>query len=160
MSGLDHAEAPPACSIRRTPLGSVKPVTEPVLLEAVHQNLNAQPVQALADAGFRGEAVFEQLKDSPVELIVALGREGKQDATIDAKRYPRTADMAAKLRSDEGKKAYRKRKWISEAPHGWIKNVLGFRQFSLRGLGKVTSEWKLLCAALNLRRMCVLVQPA
>ena len=132
----------------------------PVLLEAVHQNLNAQPVQALADAGFRGEAVFEQLKDSPVELIVALGREGKQDATIDAKRYPRTTDMAAKLRSDEGKKAYRKRKWISEAPHGWIKNVLGFRQFSLRGLGKVTSEWKLLCAALNLRRMCVLVQPA
>jgi transposase len=132
----------------------------PVLLEAVRQNLNAQPAQALADAGFRGEAVFEQLKDSPVELIVALGREGKQDTVIDAEKYPRTADMAAKLQSDEGRKAYRKRKWISEAPHGWIKNVLGFRQFSFRGLDKVTSEWKLVCAALNLRRMFALPQSA
>ena len=132
----------------------------PVLLKAVSENLNAHPDQVLADAGFRGEAVFEQLKDSPTELVVALGREGKQDAVINALEYPRTAEMAAKLQSDEGKKAYRKRKWISEAPHGWIKNVLGFRQFSLRGQAKVRSEWKLLCAALNLRRMCALLQPA
>lgn len=132
----------------------------PVLLEAVRENLKTQPAQALADAGFRGEAVFEQLKDSPVDLIVALGREGKQDATIDAEKYPRTANMAAKLQSDEGKQAYRKRKWICEAPHGWIKNVLGFRQFSFRGQGKVTSEWKLVCAALNLRRMCARLQSA
>jgi hypothetical protein len=33
--------------------------------------------------------------------------------------------------------------------------VLGFRQFSLRGLHKVQAEWKLVCAALNLRRMAV-----
>ncbi|MFA5631335.1 MAG: transposase, partial [Porticoccaceae bacterium] len=29
----------------------------------------------------------------------------------------------------------------------------GFRQFSLRGLEKVQAEWKLVCLALNLRRM-------
>lgn len=40
-----------------------------------------------------------------------------------------------------------------EALVGWIKNVLGFRQFSLRGLEKVKAEFKLLCLALNLRRM-------
>src|SRR5215208_3648905 len=51
---------------------------------------------------------------------------------------------------------YRKRKWIAEPPNGWIKNVLGFRQFSLRGLHRVQAEWKLLNAALNLRRMCSL----
>jgi transposase len=130
----------------------------PVLLNAVKENLNAVPKQVLADAGFRGEVVFEQLKESPVELIVALGREGKQEVTIDAGKLPRTAEMAARLRSDDGKKAYRKRKWISEAPHGWIKNVLGFRQFSFRGLAKVTSEWKLVCAALNLRRMFARLQ--
>ncbi len=48
---------------------------------------------------------------------------------------------------------YRRRKWIAEPPNGWIKNVLGFRQFSLRGLKKVQAEWKLVCLALNLRRM-------
>jgi len=34
-----------------------------------------------------------------------------------------------------------------------VKNVLGFRQFSLRGLAKVKAEWRLVCTALNLRRM-------
>ena len=130
----------------------------PVLLEAVKTNLKALPKQVLADAGFRGEAVFEQLKDSPVELVVALGREGKRDLAINASTHPRTAAIAATLQSENGKKAYRKRKWISEAPYGWIKNILGFRQFSFRGLEKVTSEWKLVCAALNLRRMFARLQ--
>ena len=100
--------------------------------------------------------VFEQLKDSPSELIVALGREGKQAVAIDAEQYPHTAAMDAKLKTPQGQAAYRKRKWIVEAPNGWIKSVLGFRQFSLRGLEKVKAEFKLVCLALNLRRMCKL----
>ncbi|WP_144022044.1 transposase, partial [Caballeronia sordidicola] len=48
---------------------------------------------------------------------------------------------------------YRRRKWLSEPPNGWVKQVLGFRQFSMRGLTKAQAEWKLVCAALNLRRM-------
>jgi hypothetical protein len=61
--------------------------------------------------------------------------------------------MAERLQSDEGKAAYRRRKAIVEAPNGWIKAVLGFRQFSLRGIEEVRAEWKLVCLALNLRRM-------
>jgi hypothetical protein len=45
----------------------------------------------------------------------------------------------------------------AKAPNGWIKNVLGFRQFSMRGLEKARAEWQLVCAALNLRRMAKLV---
>jgi hypothetical protein len=40
--------------------------------------------------------------------------------------------------------------------NGWIKNVLGFRQFSMRGLHRVQAEWKLVCMALNLRRMATM----
>lgn len=130
----------------------------PTMLDAVKENLNSLPGCALADAGFRSEEALEKLKDSSVNLIVALGREGKNEVAVDAVKWPRTAEMATKLASDEGKKAYRKRKWISEAPHGWIKSVLGFRQFSFRGLAKVGAEWKLLCAALNLRRMFARLQ--
>jgi hypothetical protein len=36
---------------------------------------------------------------------------------------------------------------------GWIKHVMGFRQFSLRGLTKVTGEWSVVYLALNLRRL-------
>lgn len=125
----------------------------PVMLDAIQANLAALPGQALADAGYRSEAVFEQLSTSRVELIVALGREGKERAQIDAESYPRTAAMHDKLLSAEGQKAYRKRKWIAEPPNGWIKAVLGFRQFSMRGLNKVKAEFKLVCLALNLRRM-------
>ncbi len=123
------------------------------LLEAVKASTGELPAQLLADAGFRSEAQFEHLAHSPVELIVALGREGKQQLAIDSANYPRTAQMAAKLQTDEARAAYRRRKWLSEPPNGWVKNVLGFRQFSLRGLAKVKAEWRLVCTALNLRRM-------
>jgi transposase len=128
----------------------------PTVLQAVKDNLGALPKQALADTGYRSEAVFEQLAHSGCDLLVSLGREGKRQLRFDPERSPQTAAMAARLQTDEGKAAYRRRKWIAEPPNGWIKNVLGFRQFSLRGLHRVQAEWKLVCLALNLRRMAVL----
>jgi transposase len=128
----------------------------PAMLEAVECNLGALPAQALADAGYRSEATLEKLADSPCEVIVALGREGRENAKIDAEHYPHTAAMAARLQTAAGEAAYRRRKAIVEAPNGWIKAVLGFRQFSLRGIEKVRAEWKLVCMALNVRRMAYL----
>ena len=127
------------------------------MLEAVHNSLGDHAQHVLADAGFRSEVVFEHLKDHPTELIVALGREGKQQVAIDPKRRPHTAAMANKFQQADTQQAYRRRKWLSEPPNGWIKNVLGFRQFSMRGLAKAQAEWQLVCAALNLRRMAKLV---
>jgi len=128
----------------------------PVLLKAVRANLEQAPQQVLADTGYRSEKVFDELADCGTELVVSLGREGKQQLRVDPERSPHTALMAAKLQSEQGKAAYRKRKWIAEPPNGWVKNVLGFRQFSMRGLHRVTAEWKLVCMALNLRRMATL----
>ena len=123
------------------------------MLRAVQDNTGQAPQQALADAGYRSEDNFAALADSTTELVVALGREGKRCAEVDATKNPHTAVMAAKLQTDAGRQAYRKRKWIAEPPNGWIKSVLGFRQFSLRGLHRVQAEFKLVCLALNLRRM-------
>jgi transposase len=128
----------------------------PRMLKAVHDNLAVKPRQVLADTGYRSEEVFRHLDGCGTELIVALGREGKQPTKFYAERNPYTALMAEKLQSEPAKAAYRKRKWIAEPPNGWIKSVLGFRQFSLRGLHRVQAEWKLVCMALNLRRMCAM----
>jgi transposase len=125
----------------------------PTMLRAVQDHLGTLPEQALADTGYKSEAVFEALAASGCDLVVSLGREGKQALSLDPERLPHTAAMAAKLQTAEGRAAYRRRKWIAEPPNGWIKNVLGFRQFSLRGLHRVKAEWKLVCLALNLRRM-------
>ena len=128
-----------------------------MLLKAVNANLNRSPGTVLADAGFRSEDVFAQLAAGPTQVIVALGREGRAQVKIDAAKNPHTAAMAAHLQTDEAKAAYRRRKAIVEAPNGWIKHILGFRQFSFRGLSKVRDEFRLVCLALNLRRMSYLV---
>ena len=132
------------------------------VLQAVKASTQANPQQVLADAGYRSEAVMAELAQSQpdTELVIALGREGRQQTQPkDAQRYPHTLAMQAKFQTEEGRAAYRKRKWIAEPPNGWIKSVLGFRQFSMRGLDKARAEFKLVCLALNLRRMGAM-QPA
>jgi transposase len=64
--------------------------------------------------------------------------------------------MAHKLKTQAGRAAYAQRKQTVEPVFGIIKSVLGFRQFSLRGLSKVSGEWALVCLAWNLKRMAVL----
>ena len=128
----------------------------PHVLAAVKANTEEQPAQVLADAGYRSEAIMAELAQSlpHTELVIALGREGKAQArATDAQRYPHTVAMKAKFETPKTQADYRKRKWIAEPPNGWIKSVLGFRQFSMRGLKKAQAEFSLVCLALNLRRM-------
>lgn len=51
---------------------------------------------------------------------------------------------------------YALRKQTVEPVFGIIKSMMGFRQFSLRGLQKVSGEWTLVCLAWNLKRMATL----
>ena len=59
--------------------------------------------------------------------------------------------MAYKLRTALGKAIYGARKCTVEPVLGIIKEVLGFRQFSLRGIS-AAGEWCLVCLAFNLKR--------
>jgi len=60
------------------------------------------------------------------------------------------ACMQYNLHSKEGRDIYAKRKCIVEPVFGIIKNVLGFRQFSMPGLKKAHAEWQLVCMAWNI----------
>ena len=66
------------------------------------------------------------------------------------------AAMAHRLKTPEGRALYALRKQTPEPVFGFIKSVLGFRQFSLRGLEKVRGEWSLVTMAWNIKRMFVL----
>ena len=61
--------------------------------------------------------------------------------------------MAYKLRTDMGQAIYRLRKSTVEPVIGIIKEVIGFRQFSWRGLAAAAGEWTLVCLAYNLKRL-------
>ena len=123
------------------------------LLDEVEAAFGERPQTVLADAGYCNEADLAALEDRGVDGHVALGREGRREVAADAEKHPAKARMAAKLATAAGRAQYAQRKWLSEAPHGWIKEALGFRRFSLRGLDNVRGEWDLVCLALNIRRL-------
>ena len=127
------------------------------LLEEVEEAFEETPKQVLADAGYCNEADLQELEARGVDGYVALGREGKKAVTVDRNKHPAKSRMGKKLASAAGRAVYARRKWMAEAPHGWIKHGLGFRRFSLRGLQSVRGEWDLVCLALNIKRMSVLM---
>lgn len=64
--------------------------------------------------------------------------------------------MEHRLTTQAGRALYALRKQTVEPVFGIIKQAMGFRQFSMRGLDKVTGEWTLATLAWNLKRMNVL----
>jgi len=121
------------------------------LLDQVTTTMGKCPHTAVADNGFVGEDHFVAVEARGITPYVSLGREGRAPhATAPG---PATARMAARLASDEGRAVYRRRKVIVEPVIGWIKHVLGFRQFSVRGEAKTRGEWTLVCLAVNLKRL-------
>ena len=121
------------------------------MVDAVAQTCGETPEQVLADAGYCNEPNLKALKERGIDGYVPLAREGKPAADPDPNEYPAKARMAEKLAADEGRRRYARRKWMAEAPVGWIKEVLGFWRFSFRGLRKVEAEWALVCLALNVK---------
>lgn len=121
-------------------------------VDAAADNTAKMPKRVLADAGYKNERDLTRLEERGIDGYVSLGREGK-DVRPPSAACPRTRAMQKKLATKRGRARYRKRKSIVEPVFGWVKGVLGFRAFSLRGLRKVAGEWSLVCLALNLRRM-------
>ena len=123
------------------------------LLDEVEEDFGAKPAEVLADAGYCSEANMAALKSRKTAGYVALGREGKRATGVDPVLRPATHRMKQKLATEIDRTRYARRKLLSEAPHGWIKEALGFRRFSFRGLAKVQGEWDLVCLALNMKRI-------
>lgn len=125
------------------------------MLNAAYENTGLTPRKVLADAGYKNEDDLTTLSSMEVDAYVAVGREGKPTPQPSPDK-PSTAKMKQKLETKRGRATYKERKSIVEPVFGWLKHVLGFRAFRLRGLRKVTGEWNLVCLALNLRRMAVM----
>ncbi len=121
------------------------------MLDQVRRNTKGTPRKMLADAGYASETNLRSVARRGIDGYVAMGR-GEQ-AKDEKPTSTYRSQMQRKMKTKRGKETYRKRKYIAEPPFGWIKSVMGFRSFSLRGLQKVGGEWKLVCLAMNLKRM-------
>ena len=115
----------------------------------------------LADAGYFSAGNVDACARAGVEPVIAMGRQPHHPPlsvrfapTPAAPEQPTPVQaMAHKLKTPEGRALYALRKQTPEPVFGIIKSVLGFRQFSLRGLGKVRGEWTLVTMAWNVKRM-------
>src|SRR5437763_527297 len=119
------------------------------------------PEAAALDAGYSGPATLTACEKRGIEPYIATGRDPHHPSW--QQRFAPLPDpppegassqvkMAYKLKTALGKAIYGARKCTVEPVIGIIKEVLGFRQFSLRGLSAAAGEWCLVCLAFNLKR--------
>ena len=130
-------------------------------LDAIDPDIG-QPDAVAMDTGYFSAANIQACEARGIDPYIATGREAHhQDwhtffqelGEPPAEDASPKVKMAYKLRTEIGQAIYRLRKCTVEPVIGIIKEVLGFRQFSLRGLIAVAGEWCLVCLAFNLKRM-------
>jgi transposase len=130
----------------------------------------AGPVaQVLVDSGYFSEAAIRQVEQPKpgqplgTQVLSALHRQGhgRSVTQLEKRTDPPPPDpqasfvehMAHRVATAEGRARYRLRQQTVEPVFGIIKEALGFRRFSLRGLAEVGLEWTLVTLAYNLRRL-------
>ena len=121
------------------------------------------PERVLADTGYASGPAVEALNAQGVEPLIAIGRtQPHRPYDFRPPPPPKTPrritepwriEMKAKLETENAKALYRKRKQTVEPVFGIIKTAIGFRRFSLRGIGKAATEWTLVTLAYNCKRM-------
>jgi transposase len=134
------------------------------MVDQARVNLEAagveQPISAaVIDSGYYSEANTAALEERDIDPYIATERlkHNEEIPPVPRGRIPQdlTAKqrMARKLRTKKGKTTYAKRKGIIEPIFGQLKQVLGFRQFALRGLAAMRGEWRLMCTVHNLLKL-------
>jgi hypothetical protein len=134
------------------------------MVDQTLENLEAAGVEqpigaAVIDSGYYSEANTSALEQRNVDPHIATERL-KHNEEIPpvprgriAKNLSAKQRMARKLRTKKGREVYAKRKGIIEPIFGQLKQVLGFRQFSMRGLAAMRGEWRLMCTVHNLLKL-------
>jgi myosin heavy subunit len=134
------------------------------MVDQTLENLKAAGVErpigaAVMDSGYYSEANTKALEQRDVDPHIATERlkHNQEVSPVPRGRIPQDYTvqqrMARKLRTVKGRATYAKRKGIIEPIFGQLKQVLGFRQFSLRGLVAMRGEWRLVCTVHNLLKL-------
>ena len=114
------------------------------------------------DHGYFSATNIAAMEARDIEPYIATGRTPHhpswlayfaQQPTLPPADASPKVHMAYKLQTEIGGAIYRLRKCTVEPVLGIIKDSLGFRQFSLRGLWAAAGEWCLVCLAFNLKRL-------
>ncbi|MGQ0732389.1 MAG: IS1182 family transposase [Acidobacteriota bacterium] len=133
------------------------------MIRTMEAQAGTAPTQLLADAGYCSDANLAAIETTPIDAYISTRKQkhGERPGPCPRGPLPRTATrvdrMTRKLHRKTGAAIYAARKAIVEPVFGQIKHARGFRQFLLRGVETVRSEWALVCTThniLKLYRLC------
>ena len=131
----------------------------PVMVEETIDNVGAVPREVSADAGYYSAKAVDELYALGVDPFVAPEQtcHGRVVPPAPRGRIPSHLSprdrMRRKLQTKRGRQRYALRMETVEPVFGQIKQGRGFRQFLMRGLEKVNSEWSLICTGHNLLKL-------
>jgi transposase len=127
------------------------------MVAQIKQNTGRQARELSGDAGYCSEDNLKELKRRHIKGYIATGRQKHGQAAATGERKAKLGTYAyamwQKLRRGGHRSRYRLRKQTVEPVFGQIKQARGFRQFLLRGIGKVCAEWSLMCTVHNLLKL-------
>lgn len=121
--------------------------------------------EALVDTGYYSEKAVREAENRETEPTIysAMARRhhGRSIEQLEKRDDPPEPPIGAsiaeimkhRLETKAGRELYGLRKETVEPVFGIIKEVLGFRRFSMRGLANCNSEWDLVTASYNLKRL-------
>lgn len=90
-------------------------------------------------------------KECPVRWQCSKDQQGRK---LDVSPYYEVILRQKEKQKDKQKsQLIKKRMGIVEPIFAWIKQLMGFRRWTVRGLEKVKAQWALLCAVVNLGKM-------
>ena len=141
-----------------TPQANDKQQLEP-MIQTIEEQAGHKPGEVLADSGYCSEENLKYLARRHIDGYVATERQKHGFQRTACKRGPlpkgvnAVGRMKRKLQTQVGRRIYPMRKAIVEPVFGQIKHVRGFRQFLLRGLEKVQTEWALVCLTHNILKL-------
>ena len=116
---------------------------------------------ALADAGYLSadnlacpgpDRLIATGKRRALEEAARAGDAGAPAGEPAGQQAPAIAAMTARLATQDGIAAYRRRSHIGETFHGDLKHNQQFRRLSVRGLPRASGEWTFATAVRNLRK--------
>ena len=123
-----------------------------------------RPTHMLADTGYFSAANVVACEAARTLPMIAMGRQGHHQPVFErfaADTPPPVTDdpvakMAHRLTTRAGRTLYGLRKQTVEPVFGIIKQAMGWRRMSMRGLDAARGEWTLVAMAWNVKRLNVL----
>jgi transposase len=144
----------------------------PATVDAISPVVAPEISALLADSGFYSEAAVQAIEQradgtaTGITVYAAVEKTNHHKTVADLLPQPEPEPpapeagakekMAHRLKTAIGRELYKFRKQTVEPVFGIIKEVMGFRRFSLRGHAKVSLEWMLVCVSYNLKRLFTL----